>query len=273
MRALRLFTLIALFTLMMLGQVYAQVLFFADFEPNPKDAKPNAAVNNLASWKPENVGQTMIIADFPGSGKGLRQTAEGCGTSGNMPLPGVTNFTDGIIQVELSWGDDDSWGVMFRRTAANKGYLVTFGYNETPAVIVALMDKGCGVAGKCNDEAGCENNAGNTLAQVPHGLGGGLTQNNTVAYIGRIEAKGDTIKVWYLPRDQVKNRFADSAALGKPLVEIKDGTHKSGAVGIWHESCGMCTLDNIFVTGAGGFRAVDAKAKLATSWGAIKSAY
>ncbi len=273
MKAVRLLTLIALVSLVMLGQVYAQVLFFADFEPNSKDAKPNAAVNNVANWKPENPAEIWAIADFKGSGKGLRQTVEGCATSGNTPLPGVTNFTDGIIQLEMSFGDDDSWGVFFRQSAKDKGYFVTFGYVETPAVIVALLDKGCGVMGKCNDEAGCENNAANTLAQVPHGLDGviGGKLDNTVVLFGRIEARGDTIKVWYLPRAQVKDPFANSAAFGKPLVEIKNGTHKSGSVGIWHESCNNCTIDNVLV-GGGGF-SVDAKDKLATSWGAIKNAY
>lgn len=256
--------LIALSTLLMFQLATAQVIFKADFESG-------SGVNDVSKWVPENKGQKWEIADFPGTGKGLKQTVEGCANSGNTPLPGVTNFSDGTIQLDMSWSDDDSWGVILRQSAPDKGYLVTFGYNETPAVIIALLDKGCGVVGKCNDQTGCENNPANTLAQVPHGLGAGLKQDNSVAYLGRIEAKGDTIKVWYKARADVPNPLAPD--LGKPLVEIKDATHKSGAVGVWHESQGGSEIDNVWVFGAAGIVAVKPQGKLATSWGSIKASY
>ena len=248
------------------------ILFRADFEPNSNVAVPNKGVNRVDNWKPENPQTEWAITDFTGSGKGLVQITEGCGASGNTPLPGNISFTDGIIQLDMSWGDDDSWGVIFRRTDKDKGYLVVFGYNETPAVIVAKLDDGCADVGNCLDQVGCENNDANTLAQVPHGLGQGLPQDNNTVFVGRIEAIGNTIRVWFLPRKDVKDVFADSKALGKPLVEVKDNTHKSGSVGIWHESQGNSKIDNVLVTGGGGF-AVDASDKLATSWGDVKSAY
>ena len=70
--------------------------------------------------------------EFPDGSGALHQTAEGCGISGNTPLPGVDNFSDGIIQAVFSWQDDDGVGFQFRRVGDNRGYLVALGYNETP---------------------------------------------------------------------------------------------------------------------------------------------
>ena len=246
----------------------AQILFFADFEAGSKEAKPNQAVNDPKNWKPENPQTLWSLADFANGTQGLRQTAEGCGTSGNTPLPGMTkDFTNGIIQLEMSFGDDDSAGIILRKSAADKGYLVVFGVTETPAVIVGLLDKGCGKVGNCLDQVACENNAANTLIQVPHGLGG-MDQTNNTIYFGRIEAIGDTIKVWYLKRDDVKDTNAKN--IGAPIAEVKDGTHKSGTVGFWHESMGNGTIDNVLVIGPGGLRSVDTEGKLATTWGELK---
>jgi hypothetical protein len=258
--------------LLLFQSATAESIFFADFESS-------SGVNDVSQWVPENEGQVWEVLDFPGSGKGLASTAEGCGMSGNTPLPGVTNFSDGVIQLDMSAGDDDSWGIILRQTAPDAGYLVVFGYIETPAVIIALLEKGCATVGMCLDQTSCENNPDNTLIQVDHGMGtddaaprGGLTMDLTVAYRGRIEAMGDTIKVWYLPvADAPANLKAKSEEWGAPLVEIQDGTHASGAVGVWHESQGGSMIDNVWVHS--GPVAVDTQGKLAASWGSIKASY
>jgi len=263
-------TLFILFTLSLalsvIAKGQAQVVFFADFEDDSKDAIPNQDVNDVANWDPDNAGQVWAIGAFPNGTDGLKQTVEGCGISGNTPLPGVDDFSDGIIQLEMSWGDDDSWGIVFRQTAVDKGYLVVFGGVETPAVILARLDDGCGLVGQCLSDAGCENNPGKTLAQEPHGLGA-VDQGNAVSYFGRIEAQGDTIKIWYLKLDDIGD--PDNPDLGEPTIEVQDATHASGAVGVWHESQGNCLVDNVLVTTAVGF-AVDANGKLATTWAGIK---
>ena len=138
------------------------VLFRADFENAKGD-------NDLAKWVPDNKGQIWKVEDFPGGGKGLNQTVEGSGISGNTPLPGTEEFSDGIIQMDMSWRDDDSWGIILRQSAADKGYLVVFGYNETPAVIVALLGEGCAETGKCLDVTACEN-GGKELVRKEHSL-------------------------------------------------------------------------------------------------------
>ncbi|MHC4464338.1 MAG: hypothetical protein ACYS30_23355 [Planctomycetota bacterium] len=259
-------------TLFAIAKGEARVVFFADFEGDSKEAVPDKDVNDLANWKPENPAQIWALAPFANGTQGLKQTVEGCGISGNTPLPGVKNFSDGIIQLEMSWGDDDSWGVIFRKSADDKGYLVVFGGVETPAVIVGLLDKGCGRVGQCLDQVGCENNPANTLEQVPHGLGA-VDQTNNIIYFGRIEARGDTIKVWYFKLDDVKDPHARD--LGVPLVEVKDATHRSGSVGVWHESQGGSVIDNVLVTGPGLFSgiAVDPQGKMAVTWGDVKEQY
>ena len=252
------------------------IVFYADFEPGSKEAKPNAGVNDVKKYKPENAGTIWAEGDFKGGKlggkKSMTQTAEGCGISGNTPLPGVDNFTDGIIQVVFSFGDDDSFGVQFRRKGDDKGYLVVFGYNETSKVILGDLADGCCPSGQCLDQCGCEN-GGKEILGVDHGLGGGLTQDNSVPYLGRVEVKGSNVKVWYMELAEVKNLFADSSTLGAPVLESDKATYKSaGAVGVWHESWGMGRIDSILVTSGAGFD-VDVKDKLTTTWSEIKTTY
>ena len=251
----------------------AQVVFFADFEDNSSAAVPGPEVNDVGGWVPDNTGQIWAIEDHPGTGnKGLFNTIEGCGTSGNTPLPGVTNFSDGIIQLLMSTSDDDSFGVVFRQSSADAGYVVTFGTIETPSIIFARLDDGCGATGSCNDQTGCEN-GGAELLQVAHGLDVGPDlDDNTQVLLGRIEAIGDSIKIWYV---DVANIGDHSGDLGAPTLEITDATHSSGAVGVWHESQQLSYVDDVTVTGPNGFSggtAVDVEGKLTTYWGSVKTA-
>ena len=253
-----------------------QVVFYADFEPGSKDAIPDAGVNDIKKYKPENAGTIWAAQDFEGGKLGgktsMAQTAEGCGISGNTELPGVKNFTDGIIQMVFSFGDDDSVGLQFRRKGDDKGYLAVFGYNETASVLFMDLADGCCPSGQCLDQCGCEN-GGKEIDSVPHGLGGGLDQTNAVAYLGRVEVKGDNVKIWYMKLDEVKDLFAPSEDLGDPILESnKATTTGAGSVGIWHESWGMGRVDSVLVTNANGFD-VDAKGKLSTTWSEIKSSY
>ena len=96
--------LIAVFSVMLISHASAQVIFFADFESGSSEAVPDASVNDPANWISENEGTIWAEAtEFPGGEGALHQTVEGCGVSGNTPLPGVDNFSDGIIQGVFSW--------------------------------------------------------------------------------------------------------------------------------------------------------------------------
>ena len=253
-----------------------QIVFYADFEPGSKDAIPDAGVNDIKKYKAENAGTIWALDDFAGGKlggkKSMKQTAEGCGISGNTELPGVKNFSDGIVQMVFSFGDDDSVGLQFRRKGDDKGYLAVFGYNETPSVLFMDLADGCCAQAQCLDQCGCEN-GGKELESVPHGLGGGLDQTNAVPYFGRVEVDGKNVKIWYMKLEEVKDLFADSEDLGDPILEYKGADYTSaGSVGIWHESWGMGRVDSVLVTNANGFD-IDAKGKLSTTWSEIKSSY
>ena len=253
-----------------------QVVFYADFEPGSKDVIPDAGVNDIKKYKPENAGTIWGDADFKGGNiggkKAMAQTAEGCGISGNTELPGVKTFTDGIVQMVFSFGDDDSVGLQFRRKGDDKGYLVVFGYNETASVLFMSLEDGCCPSGNCLDQCGCEN-GGKEIDSVPHGLGGGLDQTNAVPYFGRVEVDGKNVKIWYMELAEVDDLFGPSEDLGAPVLESdKATTTDAGSVGIWHESWGMGRVDSVLVTNANGFD-VDAKGKLSTTWSGIKSSY
>ena len=272
----RFFLLILTLSLFVSLHATGQVVFYADFEPGSKDAIPDAGVNDIKKYKAENAGTIWAADDFEGGklgGKGsMKQTAEGCGISGNTPLPGVTNFTDGIVQMVFSFGDDDSVGLQFRRKGDDNGYLAVFGYNETSSVLFMDLADGCCPSGQCLDQCGCEN-GGKELESVPHGLGGGLDQTNAVPYFGRVEVDGKNVKIWYMELAEVDDLFGPSEDLGAPILEYKNADYTTaGSVGIWHESWGMGRVDSVLVTNANGFD-VDAKGKLTTSWGEVKSSY
>ena len=273
MKRTYLLMLIALFSIMLISHASAQIFFYADFEVSGSKAVPDVSVNDPANWVPENAGTVWVESDeFPDGSGALHQSAEGCGISGDTPLPGVADFSDGIIQAVFSWQDDDSVGFMLRRVGDDSGYLVSFGYNETSQVIIGSLADGCCPSGQCLDQCGCEN-GGKEIASEPHGLGGGLDQTNAVAYLGRVEVKGSNVKIWYMKLDEVDDLFAPSEDLGAPILESDKATNKSaGSVGVWHESWGMGRIDSILVTNANGFD-VDAKGKLTTSWGAVKTSY
>ena len=109
---------------------------------------------------------------------------------------------------------------------------------------------------------------------MDHGLGGDLSQDNSVAYFGRVEVSGSLIQVWYMELGDVPDLFASSDELGDPVAEY-DGADDAGpgTVGIWHESWGNGRVGSVAVTGPGGYTAVDPHSKLSTTWGDVKSSY
>lgn len=274
MKRTHLMMFIALFSVVLISHASAQLIFHADFESSSSEAVPDASVNDPANWVPENAGTVWAeTADFPTGSMALHQTAEGCGISGDTPLPGVDSFSDGIIQAVFSWQDDDGVGFQLRRVGDDSGYLVAFGYIETPQIIIASLADGCCPSGQCLDQCSCEN-GGNELVGVDHGLGGDLSQDNSVAYFARVEVSGSLIQAWYMALDDVPNLFASSDELGDPVAEY-DGADDMGpgTVGIWHESWGNGRVDSVSVWGAGGMTAVDPHSKLSTTWGDVKSSY
>ena len=316
MKTVALFTLITALSFMSLTQGNTRVLWFADFELPGKTHSFPKRVNTPDNWNlnVENPG-TVWRTTTRGNSRALMQTAEGCVTSGNTPIPSSPQFSDGFIDLEMSWGDDDSVGVTFRATWGNNkgvlggedswgtGYLVVFGYNETIALMLHDMAKGCTEPGHClnNDPAvqERENNnhcdlggtraaiglvrldwkrvdfeVGGVKAGIVEGGRGAMPQDNKHILFGRIRAIGNQIDIWYGEVDKVNPETIDGGL--EPMMSVTDDKYQTGEVGIWHESWKDGIIDNLIIANKGGIQegfSVDAKGKLATVWGATKAAY
>ena len=275
-----------LFTFILAGMaclIFAQIqeseaqnpIFFADFDGK---GIPDNTVNTPAKYKAENPANTWGIGDFlANKTKALQMTGGGCGSSSFTPFPGVEDWTDGIIQIDMGWNDDDSWGIMFRREDEATGYFAFFGWIET--VNLALFDLAeLGLAnGQCLSEAGAENGVepggeiiDKFLDVIPHDFKKMTTGPAAVSYTGRILADGDTIKVWYgLTEDFPDDPLQEPTKI-PVMLEVKNSAHTQGSVGIWHESNDNGIIDNIYVFDEKGL-AVAPKGKLTTTWGVLKT--
>lgn len=253
-------------------------VFFADFDTA---GIPNNDVNDAASWVSENAGNTWAIGDFPANGtKCLKMTGGGCGSSGYTPFPMLENWSNGIIQIDLGWFDDDSWGIMFRGESLQSGYFAFFGYAET--LDLALFDLGVlGLnSGQCLNETGVEEGPepgstiidGMSLAKARHNLDT-ADRAGAVSHTARIVANGANIKIWYgltenFPDDPLKDPDPNSVPT---MIEVEDATYTEGAIGIWQESNDGGVVDNIYVFDGSALTVVDSEDKLTTMWGQIKN--
>jgi hypothetical protein len=253
----------------------ADPIFFADFDGK---AIP-VGVDDPASWEPENESITWAIGDFQANGtKALQMTASGCGASGFTPFPTVENWSDGIIQVDLGWNDDDSWGIMFRRNGEMEGYFAYFGYIETLSMALFDLAGGCGVNGGCLNENGCEEGPepganvieDTAIKTVLHNLPGELETVANTSYTARILAQGSKIKIWYGLTENFPDDPSEEPGNVAAMIEVEDSTYASGSVGIWHESNDNGIIDNIYVFDESVLTAVFPQGKAAITWGAIK---
>lgn len=259
------------------GAEAASPIFFADFDGT---GVPNNDVNDPANWQAENPSNTWGTRDFPANGtQALLMTGSGCGSSSFTPFPTVENWSDGVIQADFGWNDDDSWGIMFRRNAEDSGYLAFFGFVET--LDLALFDLGkLGMSnGQCLGDVGVEEGPepgrtiieGMAIAAVRHNLDP-LDQTANTSYTARILAAGPMIKIWYgltenFPNDPLQDPDPNSVA---SMIEAQDSTYASGSVGFWQESNDNGIADNIYVFDATGLTAISPRGSLAATWGNIK---
>ena len=134
------------------------------------DAWNEKIVNPNTGW-----AVVDLAVDFPETGRegfALWNAVDGCISSGVTGSPYGGDFVDGIIDMQMSWQDDDSVGFTFRQQPGEEynfgeiwgrhhpevwgtGYQVVFGYNETVAVQLNDVGEGCAVDGTClnNDPA------------------------------------------------------------------------------------------------------------------------
>lgn len=266
------FSLIASLIMLGIGAAAseAQLLFLADFEKVNTKAVPNPKVNDIIEWnKSKRLKGTVLWQE---EGKGfMHNEVNGCESTSFTYFPVVDskNWSDVIIFADFTWRDNDGWGFGWRMSDDEKGYMVHCGANsETPFVIVGLMEKGCGKDGQCFD-GNCEN-AGFIEKK---GYKGGFTVDETGKTWYRIMLHhiGDSLKVWFDKVEEYKGMGNDFVPKFAPYIDIKEGTHKKGRAGIWSETIAG-DVDNVTVYGGAGL-AVNAKGKIATSWGEIKGRY
>jgi hypothetical protein len=91
--------LAAVFTLCGAMHAAAQTpVFFADFDGGGKPA----LADDPAFYDSENAAMTWDIGPFAANGTdALKMTGGGCGSSGFAPLPGVEDWSDGVIQLDM----------------------------------------------------------------------------------------------------------------------------------------------------------------------------
>lgn len=248
-------------------------IFFADFDEN---GIPNNDVNEPGNWEPENAAIQWDVAPFPANGtQALLQATEGCDASGFTPFPTIDNFTDGVIQADFGWQDDDSVGIMFRRNGEESGYFVFFGYIETTSLAIFDLADGTGLNGSCLDQLGLEVDGKvdptKAIEVVDHNLPEPLNQDGATSYTGRILVKGPTIMIWYGLTENFPDEPLEYPHNVASMIRIEDSTYTEGSVGIWHESWGNGLVDNIYVYGPEAALAVTPKEKTAITWGSLKS--
>ena len=234
-----------------------EVLFWADAEPGtaefPTRAVPGPEVNDPESWfsdeSPSQVYDIMPFADYADldhrKGHAFQYLTEGCASVGNMDLPGDAGtdnnfFSNGIIQIEWSWDDNDQWGLVFRKSDQHAGYLVFYGHNCAPSVALVPLTPppgaDAGIAdptGACmamrgdglpDDDAGAygwlPNNDWWFRMDHEHGMfecgvehcernaetRGDMIQGNVEVFFSRIEAIDNNIKVWFWRSDLIPDQ-------------------------------------------------------------------
>jgi hypothetical protein len=178
MNIARLCAFITLISLMVFAQANAKVVFEADFED------PNNPANNEDNWNAgltnPNAGWQVVdlAVDFPETGRtghALWFAADGCLSAGVTTVPWEHSgtgwdgtFTDGIIDIQASYGDDDAVGVTFREQPGEPyvlgeinnrfhpevwgtGYQVVYGQNQLMAVELLDIAEGCAIDASCVD--------------------------------------------------------------------------------------------------------------------------
>ena len=175
---------------LLVSGVSAEITFFPDFWPRSVEVVPDKSVNDPLNYIPENPLTVWTVGrfgeDFLGKGvlnddrgalswdrHALIQIADGCRTSGYTPFPGVTDFKDGTIQLVVSFRSDHGFGIQFRRKGQGEGgYMVHFGYLQSPFVTLMELPNPCLQDGKCLFQLRNCFETPNVLDLRPHQLGG-----------------------------------------------------------------------------------------------------
>lgn len=263
---------------LLVSGVSAETTFFADFLPNSDKAIPDPSVNDPQSYIPENplTHWTRAAYDWdPGflwDGFALRQNSDLCRTSGYTPFPGVKDFKDGMIQLIVSFGDNDGFGVQFRRRETGEGYMVYFGSTEKPYVALFKIPNQCVKNGDCllvSKRKGFLMCFERSMIYRYHKMSAGrhFPMNNSQPLLVQIEVLGGSMKVWY---KKIDSPVQLHTVRGNPIIEFDSLEDLDpGGVGIWHESWALGTVDSIRITDALGL-GTDPAESIAVGWEDLK---
>lgn len=243
----------------------AQTMFLADFENTSGSNDPDA-------W---NAGaQTEGLINFihvnhAGSGR-LHQTLNTNANTTTVVAPtsaDCEDWTDYTVQVTVTYDDNDCWFLVFRYTDADNYYMFS-------------VEQGAAIARLWRAPAPDAPDARNGVPVAPDtpmpGVqiqGGAATEGNldepvgTEEWVVRAVVEGNNIKCYFFPREDIES--LDDPAPGPPIIDMDDDSNSNGCVGIRNESI-VGTIDDFAVYGPSGL-AVDAREKLATTWGNTKA--
>jgi hypothetical protein len=239
------------------NQLQAQLLFQA-FTAGEKPF-PNAAVENPDEWNKRNVTAGKNI--FQAADGRLKQISNDCATSTKTPFPvNGDNWTDYTIVLDVWDRDNDSFSILFRYTDENNYYNFTVGASD--------FGNTWRIGKATARENDCFDGGAPSLATGPNGLI--IDESGKTAYTMMVRVKGPKIEVFFGP--QVPRKEILAGKTPEKLGEAADDAFKKGTAGL-HFGSNPADMANILVFGPGGPLSVEAKGKLSTVWGALKSIY
>ncbi|MFC1714139.1 hypothetical protein ACFL6S_10730 [Candidatus Poribacteria bacterium] len=257
----------------------SQMMLYIDFETEgTSNTFPDQGFNDAAMW---NAGaQTpnlvrWVNVKHAGSGRLLQTLNSNANTTTTKaPAPAdCQSWTDYIVQMTITYDDDDKWPLVFRYTDENNYYFfaVEQALSDQGGSPIAYLRKAPAADGEFN---GIGIGASPTMPGVEIKRGamqeGTLnTPVETQEWVVRVELEGDSIKCYFFSRGDI--RELDDPAPNAPIIEAADASNPEGCVGIRNDSI-VGTIDDFAVYGEDGLGAlaVDAIQKLAVTWGSIK---
>ena len=102
------------------GTAEAQTLFFDDFE------------GGTLAWTGTGVITQLVIVDHAGSMRMMQQANGGDATGNAIPdaIAGNTDWTNYSVEADITWDDDDQWGIIVRYTDEDNWYNVEVDQNN-----------------------------------------------------------------------------------------------------------------------------------------------
>jgi len=268
--------------------VQAQTMLYIDFETQgPSKTFPDKKFNNASEWSKGAQSPNLVEwsnVKHAGSGRLFQTRNTNANTTTTVaPAPAdCKSWTDYTVQMTVTFDDDDKWPLVFRYTNPDNYYFFAIEQKDSvPAgnAPTAYLLKAPAADGALNgtnvvpsvDMPGVKisQGGGKELPDVDKAVKDPV---ETEEWVIRVVVKGSDIKCYFFKRKDINK--LDDLAPNKPIFEAKDASNSKGCVGLRNDSM-IGTIDDFAVYGASGLTglAVDARGRLATSWGLLKTSY